>query len=87
LPKRGQAFGQGELFQGEQGEPVDQAQINQPSPENKHSQLERFRQTARARGCDEEKARFDAALATIATHKHSFSKKKKSQSAPDGKRK
>lgn len=32
-------------------------------------QLGRFIETARALGCDEDKARFDAALEKIATHK------------------
>ncbi len=36
---------------------------------NQKAQHERFLETARALGCDEDKAHFDAALEKIATHK------------------
>jgi hypothetical protein len=35
----------------------------------KNSQVERFRETARALGCDEDKERFEAQLGKIAAHK------------------
>jgi hypothetical protein len=37
--------------------------------DEKAAQLERFRATARALGCDEDKEKFEAALGTIAAHK------------------
>ena len=47
------------------------------STTEKTSQIERFKETARALGCDEDKERFEAALGKVAAHKPAIAAKKK----------
>jgi hypothetical protein len=50
---------------------------------DKHEQIERFRATAAALGCDEDREKFESALRKVATHKPSMKSAKKKR--PDSK--
>lgn len=53
------------------------------STDNQKDQIDRFKEAARALGCDEDEAAFDTALRQIASYKP---KKEKSAAAPTPKR-